>query len=81
MTQLGKKQGKGKGGPKTPEGKARALANLKPFREKRDQHGVTVINPGQPEVQAVSQQIKDLLQVITSHTYDLRTRLPWSWRR
>lgn len=61
MTQLGKKQGKGKGGPKTPEGKARALANLKPFREKRDQHGVTVINPGQPEVQAVSQQIKDLL--------------------
>lgn len=48
--------------PKTPEGKARALQNLKPFQRRRDSHGAYLIKPDQPETRAVADAIVAILQ-------------------
>lgn len=52
---------KGIGGPKTPEGKARALANLVPFAHKHDLHGVGAVSLDQPDTQAMAQHIVEVL--------------------
>ena len=48
-------------GPKTPEGKARALMNLRPFQNRRDQHGAGAIRLGQPATQELQRQLEELL--------------------
>lgn len=48
-------------GPKTPEGKARALMNLRPFQARRDQHGAGAIRLGQPATQELQRQLEELL--------------------
>lgn len=60
LTRVGEKR-PGRGGPKTPEGKERALANLRPRNKQRDYHGVYSITEATPEVQQLSQQIRQLL--------------------
>lgn len=53
---------KGIGGPKTPEGRARALANLKQFQRRHDQHGVYAIEVEQPATRALAEQIMDVIE-------------------
>lgn len=54
---------KGVGGPKTPEGRARALANLRQNKRHLDRGvGIMEILPGQNATKALVQQIVDVME-------------------
>lgn len=53
---------KGVGGPRTPEGRARALANLRQFRQAHDRHGVYAIDMAQPATRELADRIIQVLE-------------------
>jgi len=61
---MGKPSRKGIGGPKTPEGRARALMNLRPFwpKEGPDVPGVGGITLLQPQTRLLAEQLKAILE-------------------